>query len=47
MSLDLSSHQGLHRNRLAGCVVYFRQFLENSIIMYLNLAGTSLGDSGC
>jgi Ran GTPase-activating protein (RanGAP) involved in mRNA processing and transport len=47
-SLDLSSQEGLHRNRLAaqGCEPLAVLFKANPVLVHLNLAGTAIGPEG-
>ena len=47
-SFDISSHEGLNRNRLAapGCEPLVTFFRENLILAHLNLAGTAIGPDG-
>ena len=46
ISLDLSSYDGLHRNRLGeeGAQVLQRLLIENHLLQFLSLSGTSLGE---
>lgn len=48
VSLNLSSHEGMHRNRvgLVGSRVLALILQENSVLSFLNLAGTGLGPEG-
>ena len=45
-SLDLSSYEGLHRNRISASGAYFLQGLlrQNTILQFLSLSGTNLSD---
>ena len=47
-SLDLSSSEGLHRNRIAGkgAEALIPLLRGNQVLMHLNLAGTGLGQDG-
>lgn len=47
-SLDLSSHEGLHKNRLAaqGCEPLAVLFRASPVLVHLNLAGTAIGPEG-
>lgn len=47
-SLDISSHEGLHRNRLAGkgCEPLTVLFKANPVLVHLNLAGNAIGPEG-
>ena len=48
ISLDISSHKGLHRNRLGlkGAESVNKILMNSQILMFLNLAGTGIGDEG-
>ena len=49
ISFDISSHEGLHRNRLCteGAESLQRLLAFNKVLLYLNVSGTSLGPEGC
>lgn len=48
VSFDLSSHEGLHRNRLGlqGAAAIVSLLKRNHLLWILNIAGTSLGNEG-
>ena len=46
ISIDISSYEGLHRNRLSsqGAISLGKAIKENNILQFLSLSGTCLGD---
>lgn len=48
VSLDISSHEGLHRNRIhnTGAMTLKTLLANNHILTILNLSGTALGSTG-